>query len=386
MRPLIVHISNDYPDPLQPDKTLAIRNLVEGTPEFRHVVYSLNRVNGFGGIASIPFGEDRTAVAYGALPKGLLWERSLEAVADWISADMKKKNIVPDIIEAHKITVEGIIGQKLATEYNCKLICDIQGGTDVKLLKFKPGLRKRYRSIVETASLIFPYAPWATDQFEKILNVSRSKFHNLPVLPGFDELTPSTASTSKRLITLLRFNARKNKNIAGSIAAVKKLTSKYPSLCLDVFGGSGSNDLLQLQKLIQETGMQEHIHLKGPIANNILPQILGQYSAMIMPSFSETYGLVYAEALFHGVPVIFSKNRAIDGYFNAQKIGYACDPTSISDIAKGLEYVLGHEAELKQNITLMQQKGELDIIRRKGILNVYRKEISHLLSIPFIES
>ena len=38
MKPLIVHITNDYPDPLLPQKTKAVQNLVEGTPQYRHIV------------------------------------------------------------------------------------------------------------------------------------------------------------------------------------------------------------------------------------------------------------------------------------------------------------------------------------------------------------
>ncbi|HEU5047987.1 MAG TPA: glycosyltransferase family 4 protein [Rickettsiales bacterium] len=379
MRPVIVHISNDYPDPLQPDKTLAIRNLVEATPEFRHVVYSLNRVNGLGGITSIPFGEDRTAVAYGALPKGLFWERRLEAVADWISADMKQKNIVPDLIEAHKITVEGIIGQKLAAEYNCKLVCDIQGGSDYKLLKFKRNLWKRFGEIAKASTLIFPYAPWVVPHFEKAVGLDPSKCRNLPVLPGFDALSSSSVSSAPRLITLLRFSDRKNKNIASTIAAVNQLAAKYPAITLDIYGGGGAKDLMELRKVIDNDNIDGRINFKGPIANNVLTQIMGQYSALVMPSFTETYGLVYAEALFCGVPVLFTKGQAIDGYFDTTKIGYACNPASVEDIAAGIEHLLKNEAELKRNIAQMQASGALDFIRRKDIIDTYRNELLKLL-------
>ncbi|MCB1562659.1 MAG: hypothetical protein KDJ75_03715, partial [Alphaproteobacteria bacterium] len=149
MKPIILHISSDYPDSLNPRKTRAISSLVDETPEYRHVVYSLNRFTALGGLASLPFGEDRTAIAYGALPKGLLWGPRLAALAEWIIEDMKAKGVRPALVEAHKFTVEGLIGQRVAQAFSCPLICDIQGNTDVMILKNKPGFRRRYRAIAQ---------------------------------------------------------------------------------------------------------------------------------------------------------------------------------------------------------------------------------------------
>lgn len=339
MKPVILHISNDYPDPLQPDKTRAILNLVEATPEFRHVVYSLNRVNGWRGIADIAFGEDRTAIAYSALPKGLFWEKRLDDVADWIIKDLKKKNIVPDLIEAHKLTVEGLIGQRLAAEFSRPLVCDIQGGTDLTVLKIKVDLRHRYREIAKMSKLVFPYAPWVVDHFNRLIGLEKNKCQCLPVLPGFDSLKPSSPTKSNRLITLMRFGDRKNKNVAGLIGAIQKLKSERPSLTLDIYGGGNPDSLIRIKKDIEKAGIEDRIIFRGPITNNRLPEIMSEYSALVMPSFSETYGLVYVEALFCGVPVLFSKGRAIDGYFETKSIGYACDPASIDDIAAGIDYL-----------------------------------------------
>ena len=52
----ILHISADFPDPLQPNKTKAVSMLLDLTGErFRHHVYSLNRVGLGNGIAAVDF-------------------------------------------------------------------------------------------------------------------------------------------------------------------------------------------------------------------------------------------------------------------------------------------------------------------------------------------
>lgn len=380
MKPTLVHISNDYPDPLYPDKTQAIKNLVEATPEFRHVVYSLFRTSGLFGIASIPFGEDRTAVTYRALSKGILWKRRMEDIAGWIYDDLQAKHITPDLIQAHKITVEGMAGYALAERFGCPLICDIQGGTDVRILRAKPNLHNHYRTIAERSSCIFPYAPWVIPAFEKHIGLERSKCVNLPVLPGFDTLQPSTSRNTRRLVTLMRFDDRTNKNLSGTMAAMKQLTGRYPELALDIYGGGSPEGLLELTKKTKEKGLVGRVHFKGPIANKVLISTLGNYTALVMPSFMETYGLVYAEALLCGLPVMYSRGRAIDGYFNPDDIGYACDPTSVEDIATGIDHMLKHEDSLKVSIASMQQRGKLDVIRRPAIIESYKETILRIVA------
>ncbi|MFO0388907.1 MAG: glycosyltransferase family 4 protein [Alphaproteobacteria bacterium] len=368
----ILHISSDYPDCVKPDKTKAINNLVEAVPEYHNVVYSLNRITGWKHIESTPFGKHHTAIIYAALPKGLFWLPRLQAVAEYIYADLTRKNITPALIHTHKFTVEGIIGHALARRFGCKLICSIQGGTDVKILKFKPSLHEIYTDIASYASHIFSFAPWATLPFIKQLGLDDSKSSLLPALPAFDALRTSESRGSQKLVTCLRWDTRKNKNLAGIMNAIRQLVPKYPNISLDIYGGDSPENMTRLRTLIEKSSLSERINLKGAVPNHTFQNFLGQYAAQVTPSFSETYGLVFAEALFCGVPVLFSKGRAIDGYFDTSNIGYACNPTSAQDIAHGIDHIFTHENRLKESITAMQQNGSLDAIRRDHIIRHYR--------------
>lgn len=379
MKPVILHISNDYPDHLYGDKTTAISHLVEATPQYRHVVYSLNRTNGWSGIASMPFGEDRVSVAYEALPKGIFWNKRLTAVARWIAADLKKKNIVPDLVQAHKLTVEGVIGLKIAKEYGVPLVCDIQGNTDCMMLRKKIDMRGVYRDIARYTDLVFPYAPWSIKPFKDLIGLDESKCVPLPVIPGFDTLQPSHTTGKNKLVTLIRLRGRKTKSIGGLLAAFKALEKKFPDLTLDIYGGGPAKDLIFITKDILKNNLENRVFLKGKIANHLLPQTLNEYSAMVMPSRAETYGLAYAEALFCGIPVLYSKGRAIDGYFNPDDIGYACDPLSAADIAGGIEHILLNESKLKKNIESMQKNGKFNNIRRAGVIDAYTTNIDRVL-------
>ncbi len=73
----------------------------------------------------------------------------------------------------------------------------------------------------------------------------------------------------------------------------------------------------------------------------------------VMPSRAETFGLVYAEALSQGLPVIYTRGQGFDGQFAEGEIGYSvdcCSPAVIADriidILKGYE-VLSKNCLLK---------------------------------------
>lgn len=376
---VILHISSDFPDALDPQKTKAVLNLVEGTPEYRHVVYSLNRVNGWGGLAAVAFGEDRIAISYSALPKGIFWEKRLPQVAAWIAQDLERREIRPELIEAHKFTVEGVIAHELARIFGCPFVCDIQGGTDTRILKRKKGLRDRYRLIAKEAVKFFPYAPWAVEPFEGTVGLSKHKCINLPVVPGFDDCAPSPVVEEDRLVSVFHLDSWKRKNIEGLIEAAKTLRAKRPGLVVDIYGRGSPKTLLRLERMIKEEKAEGLVRLMGPVAQGDLVSVLQSYAGFVLPSKEETYGLVYAEALFCGLPILYYKDQALSGYVEPSVVGYGCDPFNATDIAAGMEHLLTHQAQYKENIAKLQNEGGLDQLKRDSILNAYRGGIEEAL-------
>ena len=52
----------------------------------------------------------------------------------------------------------------------------------------------------------------------------------------------------------------------------------------------------------------------------------------VMPSHTETFGLVYAEAMSQGLPVIYTRGQGFDGQFPEGDVGYAVDASSIESV------------------------------------------------------
>lgn len=380
MHPIIIHISNDFPDILVPNKTKAIKHLVDGTPEFRHIVYSLNRINGWRGIRSVPFGDDRTSMAYKALPKGLFWEARLKEVANYIIKDLTDKNIQPDVIQGHKFTVEGLVAQQVAAHFKKPFMLSLQGDTDTKILQMKRNLRARFQKIADDASIIFPFAHWPVATFKKHLKLDDAKISVLPVVPGFDDLSPAPIVNAPRLLTVFHLDSWNRKNIVGMMNGLKIVQNDIPDIHLDVWGSGSPKNSALIKKLIKDYRLTDAVSLMGPTPNGDLPHIMKNYVGFILPSKRESYGLVYAEALFSGLPVMLSKDRGIDGFFPIEQIGYACDPFDAMDIAAGIRHLVTRQSDLKASIANLQTSGGLDVIRKESILDSYRAGIRKVLS------
>ena len=56
-----------------------------------------------------------------------------------------------------------------------------------------------------------------------------------------------------------------------------------------------------------------------------------------MPSFKETFVVVYLEALSQGLPVIHSREQGVDGLFQPGTVSEAVEPKSVHDIARSVE-------------------------------------------------
>lgn len=376
----VVHISADFPDGLGSQKTRAIRNLIEAAPGFRHVVYSLNRVNGFGRISSAPFGEDRIAVAYGAPPKGLMLATCLDGVRSWIAEDMSRRGLVPDIIHAHKLSVEGLIGLGLVKKHpSAKLLVSIQGDSDTKITRARPDLRGRWRAVARRADGLVSMSLWPLPQLASILGADAARCQILPAMTKAEHLSPSQPIGAPRLATLFHLAPWRRKG-ADTIARAARIAAlTYPDLRIDLYGDGAGAELVEVKAMLRRLDPEGRVRLMGPLEHGLVQSTLSGYAGFIMPSRRETYGLAYVEALFAGVPLVYSRDRGIDGLLPESLIGYGCDPRSAADVAAGIVHVIGNEARLKAGIAQAQIDHVLDPLRGEAIGRAYARILEGLV-------
>jgi glycosyltransferase involved in cell wall biosynthesis len=371
----VLHISADYPDPLAPTKTRAIEALLELVPEHDHQVWSLNRVGFRRGLSAIAFGEGHYALTYGAPPYGIRFTAGVQRVAEFILDSVARTGDRPDAIHAHKLSVEGLIGQTVARQLDRPLIVSSQGNSDLKIIRARPDLRRRWRSVWTEAAIVLPFAPWTLRGLEILLGERAGPAFLLPCPVADDTMLPPATTSTPVIRTAFHLNAYRNKNAAGLMLAVGKAQSRFPDLRLEVVGGGDPEGFAALTDLASAID-PERIRIVGPQSRDRIPLLFNASVCMALVSHRESFGMVFAEALLAGCPILGPSGRAIDGYLPDACVGLFVPPGDVPAIAEALMRLVAEEALFKKRLAALQQNGGLAIFRRDSIAGTYRRALA----------
>ncbi|AEE12907.1 glycosyltransferase family 4 protein [Porphyromonas asaccharolytica] len=157
-----------------------------------------------------------------------------------------------------------------------------------------------------------------------------------------------------------RFTSRKN--LPRLMQAILSLKDKGDSLDLHIVGGKG-DDTKRIETLAKRH--PEVFYLHGVVQDKEkIRAIMQQCHIFTMPSLTETFGLVYVEALSQGLPILYTEGEGVDGFFSSS-YGERCNPKSVQDIAEKLERMLSHYEEYSIDDSYLKEHFDWDIVADK---------------------
>ncbi len=388
--PRILHISGDFPDPIEPHKAPVIARLLALTDDqFDHCVVSLNRSSPSIGdwskgtvLSKRPadaIGRQETfergvAVQYHAPAKGVLHKAALERLGDWI-AQFALADGKPDLIIGHKLTIEGIAAARAAKALGVPYALSIQGNTDTKILRARPDLKRAFRTILCEATVVFPFAQWALDQVTAKLGSRPKATKTLPCPTDLDSIiAPKIGGNG--MVSLFHLDRHKTKNLAGLGAAMRLLQDQPNISVLNVIGSGTDKQLAACQKEANAANIQ----FSSPPQRSDIAQLLNAATGFVMPSLAESFGLVFIEALFAGLPIIYPKGRAVDGYFNGLPFAIAVDPKSPAEIAEAIAHVCRNEGTLKAQLAEWQRSAHAQQFTQNSIALKFAQGLEQALT------
>jgi glycosyltransferase involved in cell wall biosynthesis len=382
----ILHLSADYPDPVNPGKTRAVANLLALVPEHDHRVLSLNRRGGVadlaawrGGLAAAPFADDagrHLAFTYHAPPRGLFHRHFLDRLAHRLEPEARA--FAPDLIHAHKLTVEGIVAERLAARLGVPFLLSVQGNTDLKIAGARPDLRAHLGRIWRGAAVVMPFAPWAAEALERLLGHRTGPVLPLPCPGPADALVaprPTPPGAPPVILSAFSLAHAGNKNAARLIRAAGRACAAIPELRLEILGAGDPGPLSALARRV----MPGRVAFPGPVPHDAIQGRFNAATAFALVSHRETFGMVFAEALLAGTPCLYPRWRAIHGYFAEGGVVLAADPRDEAEIAAALVRLVREEAAFKARLAKLQAAGGLDFLRRQRIAESYRKALNSAL-------
>jgi len=249
-----------------------------------------------------------------------------------------------DVVHATTLFSDGAVALKIFKKYKTPYIVAVRG-TDVSLfLKYRPDLIFLLKEILSNArNVIFLGAALKKQFFNKsFVKFIRPKLLNkLKVIcNGIDDhwltdLAPIKKLKPYKILYIGRFDG--NKNTFALIEAILKLKKEYPRLELDLVGKGGGDE----DRVVHLSNLhKDFIKYHGAIYDKKeLQKVYLSNHIFAMPSHSETFGLVYLEALSQGLPILGSSNQGVDGTFEV-RAGKFVNPKSVDSISDGLKCII----------------------------------------------
>src|SRR5581483_5262216 len=108
--------------------------------------------------------------------------------------------------------------------------------------------------------------------------------------------------------------------------------ASIPHVELIIAGNDEENYLPALRQLAETHGVADRVRFVGPVSDTDKWALYENAAVFVLPSYSENFGNVVAEAMAVGCPVVISPEVGISGLVRAGECGVvtACDPRDLA--------------------------------------------------------
>ncbi len=285
-----------------------------------------------------------------------------------------------DIIHAYTLFTDGNCARKLSKKYGVPYVVAVRN-TDVNtFFKYMPHLRKRgIKTMLNASAVFFLSEAYRKQVFDKYIPAKYQKEilkKTYTVPNGIDDfwLNNKVEYTEKeknfekvKLIYAGRID--KNKNIPTTQKAMEILRKEGYEASLTVVGRI--EDKAEYEEIIRN---KKTTYIPNQKKEDLI-KIYREHDIFVMPSFTESFGLVYAEAMSQGLPVVYSAGQGFDEQFENGEVGCRVDAHSPESVAEGIKNIIENYYSIKTNVSKCAEKFKWSEIARQydGIYKQLKK-------------
>lgn len=224
----------------------------------------------------------------------------------WVRAGMKafaryvRENGRPDIVHAHSMNYAGILAYEIYKTYGIPYVITEHSSTITRNL-IRPHQWPIMRLAAEHSAARFA----VSRDFSRLLKEKYGlEWEYLPNVLGDnfarDFTFPDKGNQDYTFCTVSHLRHLKGHDLL--LPAFAKALEKYPFLKLKI-GGDGV-EAANLRRLAQELGITHAVSFLGALTTDEVLDLMRQSDAFVLASRTETFGVVFIEALSQGLPVI----------------------------------------------------------------------------------
>jgi len=309
----------------------------------------------------------------------LFFRTRINRVAENFAA-MYKNNHNFDVMHAHMLFSDGEIALRGLKEFGIPYVVAFRN-TDMNswyLWHIKKNRVSGYEILQSSSKIIFLGPAYKEKLLKKLPTHIAREIHSkcIQVPNGIDEYWHGNASKKPKvkpgnnikLLSVGRIERNKNQTIV--LETMKILHKAGYSVKYSNVGAYKDT------KMVRELRSNVNVTLIPFVTKELLINHYRNSDIFILPSINESFGLVYAEAISQGVPIIYSRGQGFDGQFPEGEVGFAVDPQNPGEISRAVIKILNNYSNISQNCIRRSSQFTWDIISRKYI-GIYSEIVSN---------
>lgn len=279
-----------------------------------------------------------------------------------------------DIMHAHSTFSNGFVAYKLNQQFGVPYIVAVRD-TDLNIFfKKMLHLRRLGNEILAKADkVVFLSQPYKEVTINRYIH-SRYRENitaKSEVIPNginsfWLENKAEPKKTHNSVIRLLFVGSiSRRKNPLATVEAIRILRKRGYKVEFMLVGP------VRDQSVLTEILKNDFVSYMGPQDKDKLLHFYRSCDIFIMPSIRETFGLVYAEAMSQGLPIIYTRGQGFDRQFEEGVVGYSVNPTDYDEIADRIVDIIRNYEELSSNCIRLCSRFDWDIIT-DAYFNMYK--------------
>ena len=250
-----------------------------------------------------------------------------------------------DLIHAHMALPDGYAGMLIGRHYRKPLIVTVQA-TDLDITA------NRSKNCLAVLKKVLFYADKVIAPSPRLAK-SLSRFGVDPIVAGYginisdiftgESLLSSAYAGFRVLLSVSRLI--RTKGVELNIHAVKRLVDKFEDVLYLVIGSGPERHALE--ELTRSLNLTEHIRFLGQLPHEKVMEYMAACEVFTLPSWQETFGLVYVEAMAHAKPVVAVQGQGVDGIVIHKETGFLVKPRDVDSLVEALDFLLSHPDEAR---------------------------------------
>jgi glycosyltransferase involved in cell wall biosynthesis len=240
-----------------------------------------------------------------------------------------RSNPTISLVHAHFGIPDAIIAHRQATRAGLPYLVTLHGDDAFKILPRRDAIGNAVRRAVAEARAVICVSTAMADAVRTVLPTVRP----LVIPNGYDDGLFRVSERPRDLGLLFVGNLVPVKNLPTLLRAYAHQRDQVPaSLTL-----AGDGPLRPaLETLAANLGIADRVHFVGVQSRQEIAALMSRAAALILPSLSEGWGVVVAEALASGTPVVASRVGGIPEILGSDDGGILVDPGDQDALAAGI--------------------------------------------------